>query len=696
MENSFGRYLFKSWARTRLFPRETIMLKTKQNVKKENISVDKNAELPNKDLNVGLQKFTQICVGSNQPSSEYSSHFVVAGISVDEFSLSKVNFENCFEATGKLSLLDWELYNVSKELFSVEDLCIDTYVISYINKSGSYSDHHQMCKHLNGRFISEDEIKHFEKYFIAFWETVREESYSDEIGLWLPGGNTKAMTLKSICYFFYFDAYANENSTQGSSEVPCIVDMISTVCISPAYTDFTFYGALKKYDTNYFLKGENFSFYLEGDELSYIKMKNDKWVLGSELHRETCETKRALPVGRNKWEIKNENVSKILTFTHCNRSEFACTNGECLPWYYRCNGVVECTDKTDEELCQPIRKEKGYVVERTPPSRKHESKFKIFYFTLIFNIADITSEKGIAVVDVLISLSWYDPRINFWNPVKDQKIICHEIWSPFLSMADNARSGFQISFESYRSSCQIFTSGQEKDIKRKYSFTDPYMGTFVKGKDMKITYVFSGLVTVPCRFNLRKYPFGTQTCNISFWADNAYLTKQYEFVHDDGKYKDYTTYEGRKDLGEYLFISDDDVIEKSYFVTIIIKLKNLYGFHMLNSFAPSFLICVITFGTLFFPITYFSERVSISLTALLVLAALFTQASDKSVITPYFKLLDIWFVVLIFYCFMIVIYNIALNKVMILEERKAKKAALRSKQDYQTGNDEFEILVLSE
>lgn len=452
-------------------------------MKKEN---NHSAEQQNENFDEDLHSLSRICVGSDQSPSNNLSNFEIAGISVDDFSLSSIKSDNCFEAVEKLTFLEnlWESHN----LYSIEDLCFDTYVISYINKTGSYSEHHQMCKKLNGRFISMEEIKHFHKHFVTFGEIKKEKSFDGEVGLWLPGGNTKALTLKSMCYYLYFPINEKENITNRVEDVPCIVDMMSNLCISPAFTDFTLYGQVTKYDTNYFLKGGNFSFYLEGDELTYIENSGDKWVLKSYLHRETCEMTGALPVGRNKWKIKMEDVSRILTFTRCNRNEFACTNGDCLPWTVRCNGVVECSDKSDEELCQPIRKEKGYVVKRTPPPKKNESRFKIFYSTLIFNIADITSAQGIAVVDVLISLSWYDPRIDFWNPVKGENIPCDEVWSPLLSMADNARSGFQIKFESYRSSCQIFSSGQETDIKRKYSFKDPYMGKSVN-KIIKL-YIF--------------------------------------------------------------------------------------------------------------------------------------------------------------------------------------------------------------
>ncbi|KAL7646772.1 UNVERIFIED_CONTAM: hypothetical protein RMT77_002027 [Armadillidium vulgare] len=110
---------------------------------------------------------------------------------------------------------------------------------------------------------------------------------------------------------------------------------------------------------------------------------------------------------------------------------------------------------------------------------------------------------------------------------------------------------------------------------------------------------------------------------------------------------------------------------------------------MLNSFVPTLLICIIAYSTLIFPIKDFSDRVMLSLTALLVLAALFTQSSNTSVITPYFKLLDIWFVVSIFYCFMIVMHNIFLRKFMSIAERKAKNTLINAIEENLDENCDF-------
>ena len=86
-----------------------------------------------------------------------------------------------------------------------------------------------------------------------------------------------------------------------------------------------------------------------------------------------------------------------------------------------------------------------------------------------------------------------------------------------------------------------------------------------------------------------------------------------------------------------------------------------FNYYLLNNYLPSLLIFFIAYSTLYFPINNFNERVMVSLTSLLVLATFFTQASDSTVHTPYVKMLEIWFITLIGFNFVIVILIVSTN-----------------------------------
>lgn len=99
-------------------------------------------------------------------------------------------------------------------------------------------------------------------------------------------------------------------------------------------------------------------------------------------------------------------------------------------------------------------------------------------------------------------------------------------------------------------------------------------------------------------------------------------------------------------------------------IVLTLHLKGLYEYHLLNSFAPSALMFFISFSSLFFPMENFNERIMVSLTALLVLATLFAQASNSSVRTPYLKLLDVWYAAMIAFCFFVVLINVVVNSLI--------------------------------
>ena len=150
-------------------------------------------------------------------------------------------------------------------------------------------------------------------------------------------------------------------------------------------------------------------------------------------------------------------------------------------------------------------------------------------------------------------------------------------------------------------------------------------------------------------------------------------------------------YNGRKNLGEYEFMSANyQLMNENQSVTIYIDVAPYYDYHILNSFIPSLLITIISYLTLYFKIDDFNERIMVSLTSLLVLAALFSQASDSSVPTPYFKLLDIWFVTLIIFCFFIVLLTTLIRRFEFKDEKLKKINVLLEKND-ETSEDSLEI-----
>ena len=101
-------------------------------------------------------------------------------------------------------------------------------------------------------------------------------------------------------------------------------------------------------------------------------------------------------------------------------------------------------------------------------------------------------------------------------------------------------------------------------------------------------------------------------------------------------------------------VSEDEVV-------LTFHLAGQFSYHLTNNFLPAFLILLISYMTLFIPLSDFNERVMVSLTSLLVLAALYSSANSGIVSTTYMKLFDLWFVVLIALSFVVVVFHAVVN-----------------------------------
>ena len=177
-------------------------------------------------------------------------------------------------------------------------------------------------------------------------------------------------------------------------------------------------------------------------------------------------------------------------------------------------------------------------------------------------------------------------------------------------------------------------------------------GRALKGNTFRFDYQIHGILKIPCQFDLRKYPFSEQTCKITWDGDTSAEGLYYKKFFGGAKYV------GRKNLGEFYYKTFyTEERNRNRLISLHLVVSPYYGYYLLSSFFTSLLIVLISFITYLFPVDFFNERIMVSLTALLVLTGLFTQAASASISTPYLKLVDIWYVLLISFTFL----NVAIN-----------------------------------
>ncbi|XP_063601945.1 glutamate-gated chloride channel alpha-like [Penaeus indicus] len=86
-----------------------------------------------------------------------------------------------------------------------------------------------------------------------------------------------------------------------------------------------------------------------------------------------------------------------------------------------------------------------------------------------------------------------------------------------------------------------------------------------------------------------------------------------------------------------------------------LRFRNQFRYYIGNIFMPSLMLVILCYVTLFFDLNDFNDRIMVSLTSLLVLVTFFTDTSQSIPKTAYFKLIDVWFMSLMFEDFFIIL-----------------------------------------
>ncbi|XP_047470524.1 uncharacterized protein LOC125026265 [Penaeus chinensis] len=93
-----------------------------------------------------------------------------------------------------------------------------------------------------------------------------------------------------------------------------------------------------------------------------------------------------------------------------------------------------------------------------------------------------------------------------------------------------------------------------------------------------------------------------------------------------------------------------------------ISLIRRAGYILMNVYIPSTLLLIVSYVTLYFRVGIFQARVLGSLTAMLVMATLFTQASSHLPKTSYFKMVDVWLLTCIVVIFIVIVFHVMIDR----------------------------------
>ena len=183
----------------------------------------------------------------------------------------------------------------------------------------------------------------------------------------------------------------------------------------------------------------------------------------------------------------------------------------------RCDQIINCRDKSDEEDCSMLVIENSYNKKVAPFSTVSNTDLTIVAvpvnITMVLkNILDIAEVQHIIELKFGIMLEWYENRALFHNLKHEitlnalTEIEMYELWTPYVIYENTDKS------EAVKLRADVDTT---ITVTREGEFTRSGMDVadeieIFKGSENKLTMNQTDSKRFHCTYQLQKYPFDTQ------------------------------------------------------------------------------------------------------------------------------------------------------------------------------------------
>ena len=341
----------------------------------------------------------------------------------------------------------------------------------------------------------------------------------------------------------------------------------------------------------------------------------------------------------------------------CGNNKFTCDDGHCIDFEKRCNKVADCIDFSDELRCQTAVVDLQNYRRNDPPIQSQYDQVEVEVDLTLISIHEIREMEMKFTCKLELEVKWKDWRITFnhlkarGNVLSSQK--AQSLWIPdlvFFNSRDSDEDDIDIeSGKNQQISIKREGEGKWLDI------SNVMEEKVYKGKENSIVFNALYVNQFQCDYNLRKYPFDTQTCTIDLEVTSA--TKEYlTLVPGICKYI------GPQAFSQYRI---ENVKLTSTFnktgLTCEFHLKRQTYHHVYMTFIPTFCILVMALASLFIDEVHFGSVIMVSMTCMLVLYTIYENITATMPVTAYMKLLDYWLIFNIMMPFAVFITLVAIE-----------------------------------
>ena len=132
-------------------------------------------------------------------------------------------------------------------------------------------------------------------------------------------------------------------------------------------------------------------------------------------------------LGKHEWAIEGDSLecskrgepyTRLLKLTGCRVGEFTCSDGQCISMNKRCDQIVNCQDKSDEENCRLLVLEKSYN-KKVPPFSFDTGDtvipVTVEVSTSLRNVLQISESAHTIDLKFSITLKWFENRVQYNN-----------------------------------------------------------------------------------------------------------------------------------------------------------------------------------------------------------------------------------------------------------------------------------------
>ncbi|XP_069159957.1 uncharacterized protein [Procambarus clarkii] len=393
------------------------------------------------------------------------------------------------------------------------------------------------------------------------------------------------------------------------------------------------------------------------------------WVLKNIITSEnlatlTLPSVKSYPLGKHNWLISSEvcntrvNTSILLSLSACDSSEYTCNNGECIPKEQRCNTIDECSDFSDEDGCTLVKLPQSYRSVRPPDNVNGGKVLELESLVQILRFLNINDVKRVIDLEINVLITWKDPRLKYLNLKNTTEINRlssadeNNIWRPVINFPNVHDGNIKMFTE------QLFL--KKTGLPLEVDFNDANMDISYSGKSASIIQRQHYSGSFACVFDVFYYPFDTQRCVLLLQLSSV----SHEVVTFSAELAAVEYMEGRSLPSYTVTFCSVTVTHRGsnatrYPVLLVeFGLERRWTVIVLNVFLPTALLQAIGYATLFLHTNDQGDRLTLSLTTLLVLYTLFNNTSDALPVTAYVKMIDVWFFYCIFLLFSIILCHV--------------------------------------